>query len=106
MGSGKVVAVPMPSAAFTRVDRYVREQLWRMLRRRHQNRSKKWLTKKYWFYDGQRLILQYVAKTRKGLKRYQVTRLGSIGIRRHRKIKAKANPYTQAYARYFLGASP
>jgi len=89
------------SDAFSRVDRYVREQLWRMLRRRHQNRSKKWLTKRYWFYDGQRLILQYTAKTRKGLKRYRIIRLGSIGIRRHRKIKAKANPYTRAYARYF-----
>jgi RNA-directed DNA polymerase len=89
------------SEAFLRVDRYVREQLWRMLRRRHPNRSKKWLLAKYWIYDGKRLIFQCFAKTRKGLKRYQVTRLGSIGIRRHRKIRAAANPYTREDARYF-----
>ncbi len=89
------------SDAFLRVDRYVREQLWRMLRRRHPNRSKKWLPKKYWTYDGERLIFRICAKTRKGLKRYQVVRLGSIGIRRHRKIKAKANPYARKDAGYF-----
>jgi RNA-directed DNA polymerase len=89
------------SDAFLRVDTYVREQLWRMLRRRHPNRSKKWLLAKYWFYDGKRLIFQCYAKTRKGLKRYQVIRLGSIGIRRHRKIRAAANPYTREDAGYF-----
>ncbi len=89
------------SDAFSRVDRYVREQLWRMLRRRHPSRSKKWLSKKYWTYDGERLIFRIYAKTRKGLKRYQIVRLGSIGIRRHRKIKAKANPYTREDAGYF-----
>jgi RNA-directed DNA polymerase len=89
------------SDAFLRVDTYVREQLWRMLRRRHPNRSKKWLAQKYWIYDGKRLILQCHAKTRKGLKRYQVIRLGSIGIRRHRKIRAAANPYTREDAGYF-----
>jgi RNA-directed DNA polymerase len=89
------------SDAFLRVDTYVREQLWRMLRRRHPNRSKKWLLAKYWFYDGKPLIFQCYAKTRKGLKRYQVIRLGSIGIRRHRKIRAAANPYTREDAGYF-----
>lgn len=89
------------SDAFLRVDTYVREQLWRMLRRRHPNRSKKWLAQKYWTYDGKRLIFQCYAKTRKGLKRYQVIRLGSIGIRRHRKIRAAANPYTREDAGYF-----
>jgi RNA-directed DNA polymerase len=57
------------SEAFLRVDTYVREQLWRMLRRRHPNRSKKWLAQKYWTYDGKRLIFQCYAKTRQGLKR-------------------------------------
>jgi len=89
------------SDAFVRVDTHVREQLWRMLRRRHPNRSKKWRAKKHWIYDGRRLIFQVSAKTRKGLKCYQITRLSSIGIRRHRKIRAAANPYTREDAGYF-----
>jgi RNA-directed DNA polymerase len=89
------------SDAFLRVDRYVREQLWRMLRRRHPNRSKRWLSARYWTHDGKRLIFQVSAMTRKGLQRYQVIRLGSIGIRRHRKIRATANPYTREDAGYF-----
>ena len=35
------------------------------------------------------------------LKTYQVVRVSSIGIRRHRKIKADANPYLPEYSRYF-----
>jgi len=89
------------SDAFARLDKYVREQLRRMLRQRHPNRSKKWLSAKYWTHDGKRLTFQASVKTPKGTKRYQVIRLGSIGIRRHRKIRAAANPYTREDAGYF-----
>ena len=34
--------------AFARVNLYVYRQLWRLLRRRHPGRSKKWLTRRYW----------------------------------------------------------
>jgi len=34
-------------------------------------------------------------------KLYQVVRVCSIGIRRHCKIKADANPYLPEYRRYF-----
>ena len=40
------------SEAFSRIDTYVFEQLWRMLRRRHQNKSKKWLINNYWSASG------------------------------------------------------
>ncbi len=89
------------SDAFSRVDKYVYEQLWRMLRRRHPNRSKKWLFRKYWTYEEGRTIFTFSAKTKHGPRRYQVVRLGSIGIRRHRKIKARANPYCREDAAYF-----
>ena len=36
------------SVAFSRVDNYVYHELWRMLHRRHQNKSAHWLTKHYW----------------------------------------------------------
>jgi len=90
------------SAAFNRIDTYVYEQLWRMLRRRHQNKSKKWLFKKYWTATGQKHRFAVSVRAASGLKKiYQVIRICTIGIRRHVKIKADANPYLPEYAAYF-----
>ena len=90
------------SAAFNRIDTYVYEQLWRMLRRRHQNKSKKWLFKKYWTAAGRKHRFAVSVRSAKGLKKiYQVIRISAIGIKRHVKIKADANPYASEYAAYF-----
>jgi len=90
------------SEAFSRIDTYVFEQLWRMLRKRHPRKSKKWLFKKYWTAFGKKHIFAVLTKTRKDPKRvYQVIRTCSIGIKRHIKIKAAANPYSPEFARYF-----
>jgi RNA-directed DNA polymerase len=89
------------SDVFRRVDSYVYEQLWRMLRRRHSNKSKKWLSKKYWRAAGRKGVFAIIVRYKKKLKLYQVIRICSIGIRRHRKIKADANPYLPEYGRYF-----
>ena len=89
------------SEAFSRVDTYVYKQLWRMLAQRHPNKSKKWLARHYWSGPGGRNIFSVVGKTKKGDVRYSVIRLCSIGIRRHVKIKAHANPYMQEDAYYF-----
>jgi RNA-directed DNA polymerase len=41
------------------------------------------------------------AKSAEGVKKlYQVVRTSAIGIKRHIKIKAAANPYLPEYARY------
>lgn len=89
------------SEAFTRIDRYVREQLWRMLRKRHPNKSKTWLFKRYWRNDGTRHIFGCTAMTKRGMKRYEVVRLGALGIKRYIKIRADANPYMRKFAGYF-----
>jgi RNA-directed DNA polymerase len=89
------------SEAFTRIDRYVREQLWRMLRKRHPNKSKTWLFKRYWRKDGIRHIFGCTASTKRGIKRYEVVRLGALGIKRYIKIRADANPYLRKFSGYF-----
>ena len=90
------------SEAFGRIDTYVFEQLWRMVRRRHQNKSKGWLIKRYWSATGRKHRFAVRAKTTSGnTKVYEVIKLHAIGIRRYIKIKADANPYLQEYARYF-----
>jgi RNA-directed DNA polymerase len=90
------------SEAFGRIDTYVFEQLWRMVRRRHQNKSKGWLIKRYWSATGRKHRFAVRAKTISGKATvYEVLKLHTIGIRRYIKIKADANPYLQEYARYF-----
>ena len=89
------------SEAFRRVDSSVYEQLWRMLRRRHPDKSKGWLIRQYWLAAGKKWRCS-VRQTRKGkTKIYQLLRVSSLGIKRHINIKADANPYMAEYARYF-----
>jgi RNA-directed DNA polymerase len=90
------------SETFKRIDNYVFDQLWRMLKRRHPKKSKKWLYKKYWTAAEKKWIFSIKIKQKKGKpKVYQLCRVSSIGIKRHRKIKADANPYSPEYGKYF-----
>lgn len=89
------------SEAFSLIDTYVFEQLWRMLRRRHQNKSKGWLINKYWTASGRKHRFAVKHQSSNGIKIYSVLKVGAIGIRRYVKIKADANPYLPEYAAYF-----
>lgn len=90
------------SEAFSRIDTYVFDQLRNMLRKRHPKKSKKWLYKKYWTAAAGKHTFAIIAKIKKGVKKvYRVIRICSIGIKRHIKIKAAANPYDRKYASYF-----
>ena len=90
------------SEAFSRVDTYVFEELWRMLRKRHSSKSQKWLYRNYWTAARGKHIFAVRIKTAKGtMKVYKVLRTASIGIKRHIKIKAAANPYCPEFAKYF-----
>lgn len=89
------------SRAFYRVDTYVYEQLWRMLHRRHPNRTKKWLVPRYWTAGGCKWIFAVKTKHKGKTSICQVLKVSSIGIRRHIKVRADANPYLPEHARYF-----
>ena len=89
------------SEAFSRIDTYVYEELWRMIRRRHSGKSERWLAKKYWLAAGRRWVFSATGDTKNGKRLYEVVRLSSIGIRRYIKVKADANPYLPEYANYF-----
>jgi RNA-directed DNA polymerase len=90
------------SETFGRIDTYVFKQLWRMRRRRHQDKSKKWLYRKYWTAARRNHMFAVRARTQKGKQVvYRVQRVSAIGIRRYIKIKADANPYMPEYAHYF-----
>lgn len=89
------------SKVFARVDTYVYEQLWRMLHRRHTDKSKGWLIRKYWTATGKKWIFSVKNKHRGKTHVCQVLRISSIGVKRHIKIKADANPYMPEYSRYY-----
>lgn len=89
------------SETFNRVDKYVYEQLWRMTRRRHPNKSRRWLARKYWTGAGQGHVFTATRKCKGKSTLLQVVRVSSIAIKRHIKIKADANPYMRQYAGYF-----
>ncbi|MFC1815873.1 hypothetical protein ACFL0M_08010 [Thermodesulfobacteriota bacterium] len=69
-----------------------------MVRKRHRNKSRKWLHKKYWTAAKGKNTFAVIAKIKKV---YQVVRTCCIGIKRHIKIIAAANPYDPEYGSYF-----
>jgi RNA-directed DNA polymerase len=88
------------SVAFGRVDTYVFRELWRMVRRRHQNKTYGWLARKYWSAAGKH-VFSFVHKYKNKTRILKVIRVGSIGIKRHIKIKAEANPYLPEFGEYY-----
>ena len=89
------------SQAFSRVDNYVYDQLWRYVRRRHQGKSKGWLYRKYWSATGKPWVFSVRSKYKTKTFILSVLRLGSIRIRRHIKVRSEANPYRPEDAEYF-----
>ena len=89
------------SGAFYKVDTYVHDQLWRMLRKRHPSKPKKWLIPRYWKASGRDHIFAVRHKTGKGFRIYSVQRLLDLKKARYIKIKADANPYLPEYAGYY-----
>jgi len=78
------------SEAFSRVDTYVFEQLLRMVRRRHQNKTKGWLIRKYWSAAGKH-VFSIFHKDKKKTRILKIIRVSSIGIKRHIKINPVLN---------------
>lgn len=89
------------SDAFTKVDQYVYDQLWRMLKKRHPRKSKHWCKDQYWPGGVSSRTLLRLVRPRAAKKYYPLVRLSWLGIRRHIKIKAAANPYLPEYASYY-----
>jgi RNA-directed DNA polymerase len=59
------------------------------------------MVNKYWSTPGHKWEFSATVSTKRGLRRYMVQRLSSIGIRRHIKVIADANPYLPKYGGYF-----
>ena len=84
---------------FSYVDTSIFKALWKWSRRKHPNKSTKWVKNKYFTRSRLRdwLFFTRVAKENLFLKVAATTR-----IIRHVKVKAAATPYDPAFKEYFL----
>jgi RNA-directed DNA polymerase len=84
---------------FQKIDHEVVMALWRWAKRRHRNKSRRWIKAKYfgrsWVFHGQ-------VKGKEGTKRsITLFRAAKEPIRRHVKVRAEANPYDPEWEQYF-----
>ena len=85
---------------FSYVNSQIFQALWRWANRRHPNKSKKWIAKKYflsrngyWIFHGR----QFIAGMECAFNLVEISR---TPICRHNKIKGAATPYDPEYATY------
>lgn len=90
------------SKTFSKVDRHIFQALWRWARRRHPRKSARWIRRKYFGVHGNRTWTFQGEFTARGERR--VARLfyaTDVRIKRHIKVKGKANPYDPKWEPYF-----
>ena len=88
---------------FHAVDHEIYKALWSWARRRHRNKSRRWIKDKY-FPDAwpNRWVFTGILKNEEGhTKVVQLLTASSIPIERHVKIRAEANPYDPTWEEYF-----
>jgi len=88
---------------FARVDDVIFRKLWRWTRRRHRNKSARWVKTKYFLRPGEdRWQFRGTLPDQEGKPRLiRLVRASWTRIRRHVKIQGEANPYDPAWELYF-----
>lgn len=90
------------SKAFERLDYGVWHALWQWVVRRHRGKGVRWIRKRYFHTVGTRTwTFACKAGTAEKPKLVKLVYATDTKIRRHRKIKAEANPYSPAWEAYF-----
>ena len=90
------------SKAFSKVDRHIFQALWRWARRRHPRKSARWLRSKYFGTHGRRTWTFQGGVTVRGERRTaRLFYATDVRVKRHVKVKGKANPYDPAWESYF-----
>jgi RNA-directed DNA polymerase len=87
---------------FEKVDHEIFQILWRWSKRRHPNKGLRWIKDKYFKTYGNQSWNFAVKEVNEGKTRiYELFKATTIPIRRHRKIRAAANPFCREWATYF-----
>ena len=88
---------------FDAIDHAIFKMLWRWAKRRHPNKSRRWIRSKYfttrggdnWVFHGQ---VEGKAETPQPLHLFATK---SVPTKRHTKVKGEANPYAPKWETYF-----
>ncbi len=83
-------SVGCPSKTFYRMDYTIYWKLQRWARRRHPNKGKYWISKKYFNSIGNR---NWVFSTRDDKASFKLLEYGSIKTRKYIKVKGEASPF-------------
>jgi RNA-directed DNA polymerase len=88
---------------FGKADHQIFNALWRWAKRRHPNKGRQWIKRKYFRSRGNRhwaFFADYIDHRGKP-QTIELFELGKIPIRRYIKIRVEATPYDPAYKAYF-----
>jgi len=88
---------------FSKVDHAIFEAVWRWALRRHPKKNRHWVKRRYFLSEGGRNWVFYGILEDKAGKPFKIRlrRAADTPIRRHIKIKGKANPYDPQWEAYF-----
>ncbi len=87
--------------AFGKVDTCVFDLLWKWAGRKHRNKRKSWLKKKYWSDGSRRWTFSAIVKNSDKSRIHELVKIHSIGIKRHVKVRSVANPFDPKFLDYF-----
>jgi len=94
---------------YSEVDSALFEKLWQWAKRRHRNKSRRWIKAKYFKSVGRRNWV-FSGTIKRPAGKNQIVHLRPVSytpIKRHTKVKGEANPYDPKWETYFenrLGA--
>lgn len=92
---------------FKSVDNKIWQTLWRWAKRRHPNKSTRWIKDKYFISEGSRnwVFAADIGKTLENGKPawVRLRRASDVPIRRHIQAKVDANPFDYQWEPYFEG---
>nr|WP_250295766.1 group II intron maturase-specific domain-containing protein [Wolbachia endosymbiont of Oedothorax gibbosus] len=88
--------------AYEKVDHEIFKALWHWSKRRHPNKGLHWIKDKYFKVKGSRKwCFAVLAKNKDIVEWKELFQATSVSIRRHKKIRAVANPYDKEWYAYF-----
>jgi RNA-directed DNA polymerase len=86
---------------FAEISEYLFRRIWQWIRRRHGNKNKRWLTRKYWQQGNRPGVFATTIKKKGRTHLYELLRPQRVAIVRHTKIRGHANPYDPSWKAYF-----
>lgn len=90
------------SRVYSKIDKHIFQALWRWARRRHPRKAAKWLRRRYFGTHGSRTWTFQGEVTVRGERRTaRLFYATDVRIKRHVKVKGKANPYDPMWEPYF-----